>query len=306
MYQYIPYVTSGLTLVSFIMATIAYMWRSKLRSAEKSIESAPPEQRARVIATIAEWIEIDLKDIPEAQRARIVMMQLQLKEKKQKYVIMGILGISLLLCSLSAYAIFVSRYSSQPIITPNVSLLTPFTPRATLASMMGPPLADSEINSFFEGEEDKKYSAAYYQFRKEIYLVDVFEADRHLGFSIYPKDRETRVPPFSRSLDDVEFGDIQASCGPPSALGGKLNISSSPCPAASASRDIVAQYNFYAGDLPEMDCTFNPEEGYKLEECPALRALNPVSVSVSFSEEDVEKVSAIAQQEYDHPRFFHW
>ncbi|TBG41884.1 hypothetical protein ELG77_08925 [Rhizobium leguminosarum] len=117
----IPYVTSGLALVAFVWAVFLTSWLAKLRNERDNVKSALPKDRLRALEVAAEYIGVDLKDIPENERTQIVLRQMQDKAALQKIKISGALLIGVMMLLIVAYAIITPRQPAEAIPAPKAT-----------------------------------------------------------------------------------------------------------------------------------------------------------------------------------------
>ncbi|TIM15512.1 MAG: hypothetical protein E5Y67_07150 [Mesorhizobium sp.] len=89
----LPYVTSGLSLIAFIVTAVFFAYRAKLRSKAKIIEQAPSKDRLRAIGAAAEWLGVNILDVPEDKRYDLIMRQI--KQRERRDVILGIVSLGI-------------------------------------------------------------------------------------------------------------------------------------------------------------------------------------------------------------------
>jgi hypothetical protein len=100
-WEAIKYVSSGITLVAFLLAIVLAIFRSNLTYRERLISSAPPNDRAKLIKTIAkEYVVVDVDRMSEERAYEIVMEQI--RARNRRYLINA--GIVLFVCVLSLIA----------------------------------------------------------------------------------------------------------------------------------------------------------------------------------------------------------
>ncbi|NBB51916.1 hypothetical protein GVN24_26895 [Rhizobium sp. CRIBSB] len=93
----IQYVGSGLTLISFIVSVVALTYQRKLKSEEAKLSSAPESERVVAAQIAAEYIHIDLIEIPPSERANIVFEQLRIKSQRQWQFFISFVVISFII-----------------------------------------------------------------------------------------------------------------------------------------------------------------------------------------------------------------
>lgn len=109
----IPYVTSGLALVAFVWAVFLTSWLAGLRTQRDKVKAAPTKDRVRALEIAAEYIGVDLKDIPPGQRQAIVLKQMDNKVSLQKMKIGAALVVGIIALFLVAYVIAVPVRSGE-------------------------------------------------------------------------------------------------------------------------------------------------------------------------------------------------
>ncbi|TAU37819.1 hypothetical protein ELI44_32895 (plasmid) [Rhizobium ruizarguesonis] len=145
----IPFVTSGLALVAFVWAVFLTSWLAKLRTERDKVKSAPPKDRVRALEIAAEYIGVNLQDIPAGQRQVIVLQQMAYKASLQKMKIGALLFVGIVALLLVAYAAWFARGATKPPTpTTPVERVAPLKEKVTLpvqssADVIVPPAPDA-------------------------------------------------------------------------------------------------------------------------------------------------------------------
>lgn len=108
MFQYIPYVTSGLTLIAFAIAAASWVYTGRLKNRAKAIEAAPPDQRVEMAQTELDYFHVDTRGLTKEQQFRIAMEQIHLRRERSRLFA----TVSVLLAvALAVISIYASKYS---------------------------------------------------------------------------------------------------------------------------------------------------------------------------------------------------
>lgn len=78
------YVSSGLTLFSFVVLVISVVIRYSLQNKKDIITSAPPEKRVELISQALESYHINTETLTKEQKYNIVIEQLQQKRQRHR------------------------------------------------------------------------------------------------------------------------------------------------------------------------------------------------------------------------------
>ncbi len=79
----IQWVSSGLSLVAFIVAAALLAYRSRLKHRAEIISSARAEDRIEAISATAEIFRVDISGLHPAQQENIVMAQLKIRARRE-------------------------------------------------------------------------------------------------------------------------------------------------------------------------------------------------------------------------------
>ncbi|MEH3125552.1 hypothetical protein [Agrobacterium cavarae] len=307
----IPYVTSGLTLVAFIAATIAYVWRANLKSAERRIESAPAENRQQVIETVAEWIGVDLQHIPQSQRAAIVLKQLELKADRQRQLFaLAVIG-SVLFFILSAIVVFDGRWrhwASKGDVADSVSAFTQNTPPELIQSVLGIPTSvrgDTTNGEVFYADDDSG-----------VYVGDYRRDGKRIGLLFLSLEKPIKPFPLQKPLRDITLAETLELCDGLGKVTARANLQSTTCGGFGAVGSLYYRFFFRTDELagPDLPDDYDPERdpcsiwkikaGFDLKKCPLLAKWPPVAVAISNDSDDLEEISIKILEDFDFGTLF--
>jgi hypothetical protein len=81
-FQAIKYVTSGITLVAFLAATIAWVYRYRLKSRKQTIELAEPAARAALVERTLEFFTVDTAGLSNEQKYDLALRQIEARTER--------------------------------------------------------------------------------------------------------------------------------------------------------------------------------------------------------------------------------
>lgn len=122
MWEAIGFVSSGVTLVAFLAAVVAWSYKSKADERERLIRTAKPEQRADLVRNALEFFHVDTTELTREQQYNLAIEQIRARAQRFKF-------LAALVCFLSVVAATVALYA----ISPKKSL----TPESMHASSLG-------------------------------------------------------------------------------------------------------------------------------------------------------------------------
>jgi hypothetical protein len=82
MWEAIGNVTTGLSLVAFMVAAAVTVYRAQLRARIKTIEAVPPSERSGLIEKELNAFGIDAGNLTKAQQYEIAIRELSLRSRK--------------------------------------------------------------------------------------------------------------------------------------------------------------------------------------------------------------------------------
>jgi hypothetical protein len=105
MWSAITQVTTGFTLVAFIVSVVAWVYRSRLLYRARLIESTPESERAALVERALDLLLLDSTGLTREQKYVLARQQIAARERRVRTAaIVGSL-IAVLLAALGAYAI---------------------------------------------------------------------------------------------------------------------------------------------------------------------------------------------------------
>jgi len=125
MWEAIQYVTSGLTLVAFLVMVIAWTYKSKTEERERLIKTASADKRADLVRSALEFFDVDTGGLTKEHKYELALMQIHARAQRFRTTAIVVCVIALILAGVSAYAI--SRSSSNPSTQNGAELKTPIT-----------------------------------------------------------------------------------------------------------------------------------------------------------------------------------
>lgn len=99
----IAYVTSGLTLIAFVVAIAAWVQRNNILGTERRIRLAPPKERAQLVEQTLEFFKIDTTLLTKEQQYDLAIRQIEARAQRFR-IIAGV--VSVLFVVTAAVAIF--------------------------------------------------------------------------------------------------------------------------------------------------------------------------------------------------------
>ena len=82
MWQSIQYVSSGLTLVAFITAVAAWLYRQSSLKTERLIKTAPDEERAKLVRATLEFFDVDTAKLTKEQQFNLALTQVHARARR--------------------------------------------------------------------------------------------------------------------------------------------------------------------------------------------------------------------------------
>lgn len=142
-WQSIGYVSSGFTLVAFIVAAGVWTYRKVLLQKQWLIRQAPEQDRARLVENTLEFFNVDTSGLTKQEKYQIVMKQINARAVRFKITALVVVIIACLATGVSIYALSRDRrgagetgdptpaQTSTPIVsaTPKPTPVATFSPR---------------------------------------------------------------------------------------------------------------------------------------------------------------------------------
>jgi uncharacterized protein YjbI with pentapeptide repeats len=104
MWQAIQYVSSGLTLVAFVVAAIVGVLRSKIREKERLIKTAGESDRASLVKDALEFFSVDTSNLSKDRQFDVAMAQIRARQLRFTMIIFAVIVLALIGACLAAYA----------------------------------------------------------------------------------------------------------------------------------------------------------------------------------------------------------
>jgi hypothetical protein len=101
----IKYVGSGLTLVAFIVAVIAWVLKSKSEERAKLIDLAKEDERADLVRNALEFFQVDTAGLTKAQQYQLALEQIRGRAQRFKILALVICFVAVIGAVLAVYAI---------------------------------------------------------------------------------------------------------------------------------------------------------------------------------------------------------
>src|SRR5262245_27921056 len=114
MWRAITYVTSGLTLVAFIVAIAAVLVKRSLAQKERQIKLAPDNQRAELIERALEFFSVDTSNLNSNQQYRLAVEQIHARAVRFKTTALVVTILAVLTAGVTAFAIWQDKKSVSP------------------------------------------------------------------------------------------------------------------------------------------------------------------------------------------------
>jgi len=105
MWSAITQVTTGFTLIAFIVAVAAWAYRSSLLYRARLIESTPSSGRTALVERALDLMLLDAKGLTREQKYLLVCRHIAARERRVRMVAVAGSLIAVLLAALAAYAI---------------------------------------------------------------------------------------------------------------------------------------------------------------------------------------------------------
>jgi hypothetical protein len=108
-WEAIKYVSSGFALCAFVVAALLTYFKNRSQEERKRIESAPPEDRADLVAKTLEIFNVDTTGLTRQQQFEIAMRQINARIERFRLVAIVVVVLAIIGAGLSAYALGVQK-----------------------------------------------------------------------------------------------------------------------------------------------------------------------------------------------------
>ena len=115
MWESIQYVSSGLSLVAFVIAAAVWLAKSKIEERERLIQSANVEKRPDLVRSALEFFDVDTGGLTKEQQYELALAQIHARSGRFRVMTTAVCTVAFLLVGVTAYAIYeASRSPDQP------------------------------------------------------------------------------------------------------------------------------------------------------------------------------------------------
>lgn len=105
-WQAIAYVSSGVTLIAFIIAAAAWVHRNQILKTERMIRLAPEESRAELIQNTLEFFNIDTSRLTREQKYELAIIQIRERAARFRLTAAAVIIIAGLAAVVSVFALW--------------------------------------------------------------------------------------------------------------------------------------------------------------------------------------------------------
>lgn len=141
MWRAITYVGSGFTLIAFLWAVAAWVYRHKLLERERLINSVPETERAALVERILVTFDINTSDLTKKQKYDLAINQIHERAKRYRVTATVVVIIAFFTATVTLVAL-TTKHSSDPIPTPTPTTVplptsTPIPTSSPLPQVLG-------------------------------------------------------------------------------------------------------------------------------------------------------------------------
>jgi len=111
-WEAIKYVSSGFALCAFVVAALFSYLKNRSQEERKRIESAPPDDRADLVAKTLEIFNVDTTGLTRRQQFEIAMRQINGRIERFRLIAIVVVVLAVTGAGLSAYALGAQKKSS--------------------------------------------------------------------------------------------------------------------------------------------------------------------------------------------------
>lgn len=109
MWEAIAYVSSGVTLIAFIAATVAWVYKAKSEERERLIRTAKPEQRADLVRNALEFFHVESSGLTKEQQYKLALEQIHARARRFKVTAVVVCFLAVVAAVVTVYAITENR-----------------------------------------------------------------------------------------------------------------------------------------------------------------------------------------------------
>lgn len=126
MWEAISYVGTGLTLVAFLAAIVATVFKNRSLKQERLIKTVPENERAQLVRDALEFFHVDTAQLTKQQQYQVAIEQIKNRSNRHKVNSLLIMGITIVFALLSVFAIYKTseineQYSVNPFFSDMVN-----------------------------------------------------------------------------------------------------------------------------------------------------------------------------------------
>lgn len=114
MWNAIAYVSSGVTLTAFVIATVAWFLKHRAQQQERLIKAANTKDRAALIRNALEFFHVDATELSPSQQYKLAVEQVHARAARFKTTAIVICVLAVLAAAVSIYALARSTRGSTP------------------------------------------------------------------------------------------------------------------------------------------------------------------------------------------------
>lgn len=105
LWEKIQYVTTGLTLIAFLVSVIAWTYKSKSEERERLIKTAPDDKRGDLVQSALEFFNINTSGLTKADQYKLALVQIHARAQRFRITAIVVCILAVILATVSAYAI---------------------------------------------------------------------------------------------------------------------------------------------------------------------------------------------------------
>jgi hypothetical protein len=142
MWKAITYVSSGITLIAFICAVAAWIYRTKILERERTIRLAPENARSALVERTLEFFSVDTVGLTRQQKYDLALHQIHARAARFRTTAIVIVIIAFLASGVGAFAILrepviqkpdkSDSTAATPSSLPTSPVITSATPKTSL------------------------------------------------------------------------------------------------------------------------------------------------------------------------------
>jgi hypothetical protein len=148
MWQQISAVSSGVTLVAFLIAAGVYAYRSRLHQQAKLIESASEADRGKIVEQTLEFFAVDTAGLSKSQRYDLAVQQIRSRERRYFVGAILVFGLAVVAGVIVGVAVIMDPKTPKPPKEKAVGIIpTPTPVKVAPALVDGGPLSVEQLKA---------------------------------------------------------------------------------------------------------------------------------------------------------------